>query len=168
MKKMVIGLVLALALFIGASALADGPVLMVELPENAAMVENFEFEDGDFVQTYQIPGGVTVQILRYAAFDMTLEELMEGEWAGYTAAEKLDMDSIDGYPAQGMHLTYVQESEGSGQEMSVYTMMLEVQKQKLIFQAVFPKSLGDARIEADMQTWMDSMTVSGAEDREVG
>ena len=168
MKKMAIELVLALALLLGANALAEGPVLMVELPENAVMVENFEFEDGDFVQTYQIPDGVTVQILRYAAFDMTLEELTEGEWAGYTAAEKLDMDQIDGYPAKGMHLTYVQDGEGGKQEMSVYTMMLEVQEQKLIFQAVFPKSLGDAQIEADMHMWMDSMTVSGAEDREVG
>ena len=168
MKKMAMALVLALALFMGAHALAEGPVLMVELPENAVMVENFEFEDGDFVQTYQIPGGVTVQILRYAAFDMTLEELTEGEWAGYTAAEKLDMDQIDGYPAKAMHLTYVQDGEGGTQEMSVYTMMLEVQEQKLIFQAVFPKSLGDAQIEADMYMWMESMTVSGAEDREVG
>lgn len=168
MKKMAIGLMLALALLLGANALAEGPVLMVELPENAVMVENFEFEDGDFVQTYQIPGGITVQILRYAAFDMTLEELTEGEWAGYTTAEKLDMDQIDGYPAKGMHLTYVQDGEGGKREMSVYTMMLEVQEQKLIFQAVFPKSVGDAQIEADMHMWMDSMTVSGAEDREVG
>jgi len=168
MKKMMTALLLACMLLVSATALAEGPVLLVELPEDALMIENVEFEDGDFIQTHQLPGGVTVQILRYAAFDMTLEELAEGEWTGYTDARKLAFDEIDGCPAQGLHLTYVQESDAGKQELSVYTVMIQAQGQKLIFQSVFPKAMGAEKIEADMNAWLDTMSVSGMEDAEVG
>lgn len=55
-------------------------VLLVQLPEDAQMIENVEFEDGDFIQTYQLSGGAHVQLLRYAGFDMTLDELVQSDW----------------------------------------------------------------------------------------
>ena len=72
-KKLLGALLLGAALLLPALALADGPVLLVELPEDAVMVENVTFEDGDFIQSYQLAGGSQVQLLRYARFDMTLE-----------------------------------------------------------------------------------------------
>ena len=46
-KKLLGALLLGAALLLPALALADGPVLLVELPEDAVMVENVTFEDGD-------------------------------------------------------------------------------------------------------------------------
>ena len=71
MKKGFFALLLAVCM-LPALALATGSVLMVELPQDAQMVENVEFDDGDFIQTYQLSGGARVQLLRYASFDMTL------------------------------------------------------------------------------------------------
>lgn len=60
MKKIwIIGL-LTLALLLAGAAFADqedAPVLLVQLPEDAQMVENVAFDDGDFIQTYQLSGG---------------------------------------------------------------------------------------------------------------
>ena len=63
MKKMLIGL-LTLALLLVGAAFADendAPVLLVQLPEDAQMVENVAFDDGDFIQTYQLSGGASAQ-----------------------------------------------------------------------------------------------------------
>lgn len=160
MKKIAV-LVLVMAMMI-CGALAEGPVLTVRLPEEALMIESFEFDDGDYVQSYQLPDGIMVQMLRYAAFDMTLEELAEGEWTGYQEAKRIELDEISGYPAQAMRLT---DDQGN---VIVYTVMLEAQDQTMIFQAVFPKTLDEARIEDDMDAWLSSMQVVYMENKEVG
>ena len=161
MKKMRAALVLVLCMLVSC-AMAEGPRLMVELPDDALMIESFEFDDGDFVQTYQLPDGVRVQMLRYASFDMTLEELAEGEWTGYSEAQRLELGEIGGCPAQAMRLT---DEQGS---VIVYTMMAKAKEQTLIFQAVFPKALGEERISADINAWLGTMRVSNTESEEVG
>lgn len=58
MKKLMIGLT-ALMLMLSGLVCAwaeEAPVLLVQLPEDAQMVENVAFDDGDFVQTYQLNG----------------------------------------------------------------------------------------------------------------
>ena len=68
MKKILMWLTV-LALMLTGAAFADqenAPVMLVKLPEDAQMVENVAFDDGDFVQTYQLNGGAYVQLLRYA------------------------------------------------------------------------------------------------------
>lgn len=165
MKKLVMMMTMMLALLMGANALADGPVLMVELPEDAQMIENVQFEDGDFIQTYQLAGGVRVQILRYAAFDMTLEDLAEGEWTGYIDARAMAITEVSGCPAQGLRLQY---TDDAGAEMTVCMIMVQAQGQTLLFTAVFPAEIGEAQIEAEMNAWLNTMCVSGLEDEEVG
>ena len=160
MKKIAV-LVLVIAMLI-CSALAEGPRLTVQLPEDALMIESFEFDDGDYVQSYQLPDGIMVQMLRYAAFDMTLEELAEGEWTGYRDAQSLEVNEIGGCSAQAMRLT---DEQGS---VIVYTVMLHAQDQTMIFQAVFPKTLGEERIKADMDAWLGNMQVVYMESEEVG
>ena len=52
-----------LALMLTGAAFADqenAPVMLVKLPEDAQMVENVAFDDGDFIQTYQLSGGAYV------------------------------------------------------------------------------------------------------------
>ena len=161
MNKMMAALALVLCMLVSC-AMAEGPRLMVELPDDALMIESFEFDDGDFVQTYQLTDGVMVQMLRYASFDMTLEELAEGEWTGYRDARRIELGEIGGCSAQAIRLT---DEQGS---VIVYTVMLDAQEQTLIFQAVFPKTLGAERINADMNAWLGSMQVVYMESEEVG
>jgi len=165
MKKMMTALLLACMLLVSAMALADGPVLLVELPEDALMIENVEFEDGDFIQTHQLPGGATVQVLRYAAFGMTLEELAEGEWSGYTDAKRMEIEALSGCPAQGLQLAYRNEQ---GTRVTVYMIKVNAQEQTLLFTAVFPDEMGREQIEDNMNAWLGTMRVSGLESEEVG
>lgn len=155
MKKLCTWLLL-LAMMIPALALADGAVLMVELPQDAQMIENIEFDDGDFIQTYQLSGGANVQLLRYAAFDMTLDELVSSEWTDCSSVRDLAIDAIGGCPASGVRLTYQED----GQEaLDVTLILVEAEGCTLVYEAVFPTKLGDAQIEATVQAMIDSMDV---------
>lgn len=98
-------------LLVPALALAQGPVLLVELPESAQLTENVEFEDGDFIQSYQVDGA-QVQLLRYAGFDMTLEELVASDWAENCGTEPLALDDISGYPAEGVLIRQALDESG--------------------------------------------------------
>lgn len=164
MKKMLMMLALVCAMLLGACALADGPVLLVELPEDALLIEDVQFDDGDFIQTYQLAGGVQVQMLRYATFDMTLAELADGEWTGYTAAQPMEIEQVGGCPAEGLRLAYQNEN---GDAWTVYMMSVEAQ-QRLLFTAVFPNELGQEQIEATVSGWLNTMAVMGGENEEVG
>ena len=143
-----------------ALALAAGPVLLVELPEDALMVENIEFEDGDFIQTYQM-GGAQVQLLRYSSFDMTLGDLIASEWVGATDVRELGVREIGGYPAQGLRFAYLQE----GQEALDVTLVVVDAGETLVFTAVYPQALGMEQIDAQVQAMLSSMNVGtdGAE-----
>ena len=58
MKKRMIVL-LALLMMMPAMALGQNAALLVELEQDAQMIENIAFEDGDFIQTYQLSGGAS-------------------------------------------------------------------------------------------------------------
>ena len=154
MKKLLTMLAI-LALLVPALALADGPVLLVELPEGAEMIEDVQFDDGDFIQTYQLDGGATVQLLRYAAFGMTLDELAEGEWTGYTALEVLPLEQVGMWPAQGLRLDWAQE----GAAVDVTLLLVQAGDQALLLQAVYPQAIGQEAIDASVQAMLDSLDV---------
>lgn len=111
MRHTWIFVVLLAMLMIPALALADGPVLLVELPEEAQMTENVEFEDGDFIQSYQL-GSAQIQLLRYADFDMTLDELVSSDWAENCGTEPLELTEVSGYPAQGVRVYQAVDASG--------------------------------------------------------
>ena len=159
MKK-VFAVLLALMLLTGA-ALAEGHVLLVELEEGAQLVENVAFDDGDFIQTYQLAGGAQVQLVRYASFDMTLGDLIASEWVGATDVRELGVSEIGGYPAQGLRFAYLQE----GQEALDVTLVVVDTGETLVFTAVYPQALGMEQIDAQVQAMLSSMTVGtdGAE-----
>ena len=154
MKK-VFAVLLALMLLAG-SALAEGSVLLVELEENAQLVENVAFDDGDFIQTYQLGGGAQVQLVRYASFDMTLGDLIASEWVGATDVRELGVSEIGGYPAQGLRFAYLQE----GQEALDVTLVVVQAEETLVFSAVYPQAMGASAIDASVQAMLDSMDVS--------
>ena len=94
MKKLMIGLT-ALMLMLSGLVCAwaeEAPVLLVQLPEDAQMVENVAFDDGDFVQTYQLNGGAYVQLLRYGDMSMSIGDLIAGDWAGATSVQDMELD----------------------------------------------------------------------------
>ena len=143
MKKL-FAVLLAAVLLVPALAFAQGSVLMVELPEDAQMVENVAFDDGDFIQTYQLAGGAQVQLVRYAAFDMTLGELFASEWVGATDVRELNIAEVGGYPAQGLRFSYQTE----GQAALDVTLVVVDAGETLVMSAVFPAGTADAQLEA--------------------
>lgn len=149
MKKLIA--VLFALLIIPAMALAQGSVLMVELPQDAQMVEDVAFDDGDFIKTYQLPGGARVQLLRYAAFDMTLGDLFASEWIGATNVCELGIAEVGGHPAQGLRFAY--QTEGQ-QALDVALVVVDA-GETLVMSAVFPAGGDDAQLEG----LLDSMTV---------
>lgn len=160
MKKRMIVL-LALLMLMPAMALGQNAVLLVELEQDAQMIENIAFEDGDFIQTYQLSGGASVQLLRYASFDMTLGDLFASEWVGATDVRELGVSEISGYPAQGLRFAYQEE----GQEALDVTLAVIDAGETLVFTAVYPQALGTAQIDAQIEAMISSMSVSieGAE-----
>ncbi len=149
---------LVLMLMIPVLAFAENATLLVELEQGAQMVENVAFEDGDFIQTYQLSGGARVQLLRYASFDMTLGDLFASEWVGATDVRELGVSEIGGCPAQGLRFAYQEE----GQEALDVTLVVVDAGQTLVFTAVYPQALGTVQIDAQVQAMIASMSVSMA------
>lgn len=152
--KSIFALLLALMLLAG-TALAEGSVLLVELEESAQLVENVAFDDGDFIQTYQLDGGAQVQLVRYASFDMTLGDLIASEWVGATDIRELDVNEIGGCPAQGLRFSYWE----AGQEALDVTLIVVQADETLVFSAVYPQSMGAAKIDAAVEAMLASMDV---------
>jgi len=160
MKKL-FAVLIALMLLIPVMASAENAVLLVELEQNAQLVENVAFEDGDFIQTYQLSGGAQVQLVRYASFEMTLGDLFASEWIGATDVRELSVSEIDGHPAQGLRFAYQQE----GQDALDVTLVVVDAGETLVFTAVYPQALGTTQIDAAVEAMLASMSVStdGAE-----
>ena len=159
MKKWIHMLLLCAALLLPALSLADGPVLLVELPDDAVMVENVEFEDGDFIQSYQLAGGTHVQLLRYASFDMTLEELAGSDWPDATAAARIDVKHVGGCPASGLRLT---NPLGDGSALDVTLVLVDAGAYTLIFSAVCPQNADAQAVETMLSTMNVLETGSGS------
>ena len=154
--KRLFAAMLVLMLMIPMLAAAENAVLLVELEQNAQMVGNIAFEDGDFIQTYQLAGGAQVQLLRYASFDMTLGDLFASEWVGATDVRELGVSEISGCPAQGLRFAYQEE----GQQALDVTLIVVDAGETLVFTAVYPQATGAEQIDAQLQAMLASMTVS--------
>ena len=173
MKRVMLLLVL---LMLPVLALADAPVLLVQLPESAQMVENVEFEGGDFIQTYQLEGGVTVQLLRYSGFEMGIEELIASDWPLCVRCELSDMTDALGYPAQKAHIWQLVDEGGypiradsaQGKDgermMEIELVLVHVDGTTLIYQDMY---LSGQRGDSTLPI-IESLKVEGAENAEVG
>ena len=155
MKKWM-AMLLTIVLMLPAMALAQGAVLLVELEQDAQLVENVAFDDGDFIKTYQLSGGAQVQLLRYASFDMTLGDLFASEWIGATDVRELGVSEIGGYATQGLRFAYQEE----GQQALDVTLIVVDAGETLVFTAVYPQATGAEQIDAQLQAMLASMTVS--------
>ena len=168
MKKMLIGL-LTLALLLVGAAFADendAPVLLVQLPEDAQMVENVAFDDGDFIQTYQLSGGAYVQLLRYAQGDVTLDGIVAGDWPGATDIQSMALKTVGGYEAKGLMLSVEPEDD---EALRVALVLVSADGCTLVYQAVYPQRLGQDQIDDAVQRMVDSMDVlGGASAQDVG
>ena len=162
----------ALLLFaLPAMALCDAPVMLLELPENAQMVENVEFENGDFIQTYQLEGGVTVQLLRYSGFAMTMDELISSNWPVNCGVVVEEME-ISGIAAQHAHVYQAIDAEGypvkaDGKEsgvMEIDLVLVNTDDTALIVQSTMTSG-GDAEAVAAI---LSTLQVQGGENAEVG
>lgn len=168
MKKMLIGL-LTLALLLVGAAFADendAPVLLVQLPEDAQMVENVAFDDGDFIQTYQLSGGAYVQLLRYMQTGMSADTLIAGDWPGATNMQSLSVSAVGGCSAQGVLMNVEPEDD---EALRVALVLVSAEGCTLVYQAVYPQRLGQDQIDDAVQRMVDSMDVlGGASAQDVG
>ena len=155
MKKWM-AMLLAVMLALPALAFAQGSVLLVELEQDAQLVEDVAFDDGDFIKTYQFSGGAQMQLLRYASFDMTLGDLFASEWLGATDVRELGVSEIGGHAAQGLRFAY----QAEGQQALDVTLIVVDAGETLVFTAVYPQSLGAQEIDSAIEAMIASMTVS--------
>lgn len=168
MKKIVMGLIVLALLLVGAAfaETEDAPVLLVQLPEDAQMVENVAFDDGDFIQTYQLNGGAYVQLLRYMQPDVTLDGLVAGDWPGATNIQSMTLETVGGCAAQGLMLNVALEDE---EAVRVALVLVSADGSTLVYQAVYPQRLGEDQINDAVQRMVDSMDVlGGASAQDVG
>lgn len=169
MKKLMIGLT-ALMLMLSGLVCAwaeEAPVLLVQLPEDAQMVENVAFDDGDFVQTYQLNGGAYVQLLRYGDMSMSIGDLVAGDWAGATSVQDMELDQIGGCAASGVRLNYDEDGQDA---LRVSLVLVTAGKATLVYQAVYPQKLGEEQIDATVDQMVRSMDVldDSAQTQDVG
>ena len=183
MKKAMKGMtVLALlgCLLVGAVAMAqeypnsihfgvpEGPggsaVMMIDLPEDTLMTERIVFEGGDYIQTFQLPCGGTVQILRYEQFDLSMMDLAEGEWYGYQAIEELNIEELDPCFEEGIHLKMETEA------CEVYILKAETEnpRQVHLLQVVLPQTLGVEQLEKEIDRLLKSVLIQGVDALEFG
>lgn len=169
MKKMLCALMLLLMLIpalglaeeellfgegVGGDAI-QGPVLLVELPEDAQTVEERLFDDGDFIQSYQLSGEVTVQLLRFGVWSTPLSDLADDEWPGYVPVQAPALEQVSGYPTETLSLTW---SDGT-EAVDVTYVLVYVDGQTLIFQTVAPQGTQDGIV----RQMLDSLSVLGGE-----
>jgi len=156
MKRMWM-LMIVFAMLVPAVALAGGEALLLELPQDAQMVENVEFDDGDYIRTYQLGGGGSVQLLCYADFPMTMEELAASEYPGLSDLRVLEISSVGGRPASGLRFTSVEEGQGA---LDVTLICVHAGDAALIYKAVFPQTMGEEAIETLLSGMIATMDVS--------
>ena len=163
MKKILMWLTV-LALMLTGAAFADqenAPVMLVKLPEDAQMVENVAFDDGDFIQTYQLSGGAYVQLLRYAQGDVTLDGIVAGDWPGATDIQSMALETVatlDNGVVGHLMLSVEPEDE---EAVRVALVLVSADRCALVYQAVYPQRLGDDQIDDAVQRMVDSMDVLG-------
>ena len=164
---------LALLLFaLPVLAFAEAPVMLVDLPESAQMVENVEFEGGDFIQTYQLEDGITVQLLRYTGFEMTIDDLILSDWPVNCGVVMQERTELSGLPARHAHILQAYDASGypvkdagaSGSVMAIDLIVVNADGAALIFQ-----SISKPGADAEMMTKIiESLKIQGAEEVEVG
>ncbi len=179
MNRFLKAALLALMLFaLPGLALADAPVLLVDLPEDAQMVENVAFEGGDFIQTYQTASGVTVQLIRYSGYEATIEDLIASDWPVNCAYNLEEMTELSGFPARHASIFQVIDRDGypvkaaqgaalrdGEQMMEIDLVVVNVDGTTLIYQGSYlsGQEAGDSSL-----TILDSLQVQGGESAEVG
>ncbi|MFR5787057.1 MAG: hypothetical protein ACLUHE_08055 [Christensenellales bacterium] len=119
----------------------DAPVLLVQLPEDAQMVENVAFDDGDFIQTYQLSGGAYVQLLRYARrLDVTHRRACGGRLAGRDGrAGAWRLKTVGGCAAQGALMLNVAPEDD--ERCACALVLVSADRCALVYQAVYPQRL---------------------------
>ena len=150
-------LVLVFAMLIPAFALAGGETLLMELPQDAQLIENVEFDDGDFIRTYQLSSGGSVQLLRYADFSMPVEELAASEYPALSDLRALDIQNVGGRPASGLRFTAVEEGQAA---LDVTLICVHAGDAALIYKAAFPQTMGEDAIETLLSGMLATMDVS--------
>ncbi len=148
-------LVLSLLFIVPTCALADSrPFLLVNLPDDSQMIENVEFDDGDFVQTYQLGGGAHITLLRYGNSDITLTSLVESEWPGAYSSSSVELPNLN----EATATKFLVEEDNS--LLHVLLVTAHAGQDVLVLEAVYPDHLGEEQINDMINTLVSSLSIS--------
>ena len=141
------------------------PLLFVSLPEDTQMIENVQFEDGSFIQTYQLGGGAHITLLRDADFGMTLRDLVSSEWEGAVSVSPLKLDPISGQKTDAVRFKY---TDSDLESFLITLISVSAGHDTLIFEAVFPTRNGEEQINAIVDKMLQSMSVINMSESNLG
>ena len=140
------------------------PLLFLNLPQDAQMIENVQFDDGDFIQTYQLSGSAHITLLRYAD-DMNAQELMRSEWENASNVVNLGISPISGCKTDAIRFICKDIDETS---LMVTILTVGVGSDTLVFEAVYPTRIVEEQITATIDEIIKTMTVMNVNDSELG
>ncbi|MBQ8094933.1 MAG: hypothetical protein IJ242_15380 [Clostridia bacterium] len=143
----------------------DRPLLFLNLPEDAQMIENVQFDDGDFIQTYQLNGSAHITLLRYTDFNMSIQDLMASEWEGAAAIASLGIPQISGQQTEGVRFKYADSDSNS---LLITIVTVKAGQDTLIFEAVYPVQNGEDQVNAIVDQIIDSMSVVTMSNSDLG
>lgn len=141
------------------------PLLFVSMPEDAQIIEDVQFEDGDFIQTYQLGGGAHITLLRNANFDMSLTDLVASEWEGAASVSSLNLEPISGHKTDALRFNY---TDADSVSFLVTLISVKSGNDTLIFEAVFPSRDGEEQINAIVDKMIQSMSVINMSESNLG
>lgn len=141
------------------------PLLFLSLPEDAQIIEDVRFEDGDFIQTYQLGGGAHITLLRNANFDMSLTDLVASEWEGAASVSSLNLAPISGHKTDALRFNY---TDADSVSFLVTLISVKSGNDTLIFEAVFPSRDGEEQINAIVDKMIQSMSVINMSESNLG
>ena len=158
---------LTLCLMLASIAFAEGfdrPLLFLNLPGDAQMIENVQFDDGDFIQTYQLSGGAHITLLRYADFNMSVHDLLTSEWDGASSITTLSIEPISGQKTEGIRFSYTEEEE----TLLITLITVTAGQDTLVFEAVYPSRNGEEQVNAIVDGIIQSMQVINMSESNLG
>ena len=150
MTKRIIPVLLGLLLLLSC-AVAEGHHLTVELPTDARKVEDVTFEDGDRIETWQLSGGASIQILEFRG-PASLSDMI-GAWDAPASVADIPVPRVDGRPSQGIRFL---STEGDT-DYSVTVLRITEERNTYFFETVFPQRLGDEQIDAIVDSMIRSL-----------
>lgn len=155
MKKKFWGLLLALALAAVPLCAFAQDMLQFKLPRDASLIEDVRFPDGEIIRTWQLAGGASIQLWRYTGEAESPELLIQEQWPDAGSLTALSMPELG---SKSSAYRFVDD------ELMVSIVSVSDEENSFIWQAIYPRRLGDEQIETLVAGMLRSMSLADEND----